>query len=178
MWTVSSAFIWDITFKSVFLNLLQEHPAPATSPAGVLFLYNQNMIKDCFKYTFKCLLYFWCPFGRAGRKEYSYFNNTTLVLACLFVWAIKHLSSHNPALLDTLANEYKIGLCCACVLVVLAAYSVLVRRGHDLGYNWLSTLFHSSEFTMLKGWKFNRRLFKEEGSPFPNEYGPAPEENR
>ncbi|WP_428056581.1 DUF805 domain-containing protein [Candidatus Avelusimicrobium alvi] len=136
------------------------------------------MIKDCLKYTFKCLLYFWCPFGRASRKEYAYFSNTTLVLACLFVWAIKHLSSHNPALLDTLASEYKLGLCCACVLVVLAEYSVLVRRGHDLGYNWLSTLFYSSEFTMLKGWKFNRRLFKEEGSAFPNEYGPAPEENK
>lgn len=143
-----------------------------------LFLYNNIMLKDVFIYTLKCLLYFWCPFGRASRKEYAYYNNTTLVLALLVVAAIKYLPPHKLEWLYAFANEFKVALCCACAVVVLASYSVLVRRGHDLGYNWFSTLFRSSECMMLKGWQFNRRLFKEEGSPLPNEYGPAPEENR
>ena len=136
-----------------------------------------QFIANIIFYTFKCLFLFWCPCGRAGRKEYAYYNNTTLMLAVLMVWAFKYLPTHNPELWHILVNDCAKVLCAVCVWVVLASYSVLVRRGHDLGYGWFATLFHSSECMMLKGWQFNRRLFKEEGSPFPNKYGPAPKEN-
>lgn len=128
--------------------------------------------------TLKCLLLCFCPFGRAGRKEYTYYNHTTLVLAVLVVGAFKYLPARNPALWDTLSNNYTWVLVGGCVWVVVASYSVLVRRGHDLGYGWFATLWHSSECMMFKGWQFNRRLFKEEGSPLPNKYGPAPKENQ
>lgn len=137
-----------------------------------------QFIANIIFYTLKCLLLCFYPFGRAGRKEYTYYNNTTLALAVLVVGAFKYLPTHNPALWNTLAHNYKWGLVGGCVWVVLASYSVLVRRGHDLGYSWFATLWRSSECMMFKGWQFNRRLFKEEGSPLPNKYGPAPKENQ
>lgn len=91
------------------------------------------MLKDVFIYTLKCLLYFWCPFGRASRKEYAYYNNTTLVLALLVVAAIKYLPPHKLEWLYAFANEFKVALCCICAVVVLASYSVLVRRGQTWG---------------------------------------------
>ena len=136
-----------------------------------------QFIANIIFYTLKCLLLCFYPFGRAGRKEYTYYNNTTLALAVLVVGAFKYLPTHNPALWNTLAHNYKWVLVGGCVWVVLASYSVLVRRGHDLGYSWFATLWRSSECMMLKGWQFNRRLFNEAGSPLPNEYGPAPKEN-
>lgn len=136
-----------------------------------------QFIANIIFYTLKCLLLCFYPFGRAGRKEYTYYNNTTLALAVLVVGAFKYLPTHNPALWNTLAHNYKWVLVGGCVWVVLASYSVLVRRGHDLGYSWFATLWRSSECMMLKGWQFNRRLFNEEGSHLPNEYGPAPKEN-
>lgn len=127
-------------------------------------------------YTLKCLLYFWCPFGRAGRKEFSYFYNVVLVCA-LSVWLLDtYLSHHNPALLETLRQQAEPVGICLCIVVALAMTTSLIRRGHDLGYGGFSSyikftpgLFHTS---------FRNRLFKEDGPATPNEFGPAPKENK
>lgn len=135
-------------------------------------------IANIIFYTLKCLLLCFYPFGRAGRKEYTYYNHTTLALAVLVVGAFKYLPARNPALWDTLSNNYTWVLVGGCVWVVVASYSVLVRRGHDLGYSGPATFRRCLNYWRFSNWQFySQQLMGQEGSPLPNEYGPAPKEN-
>ena len=121
---------------------------------------------------------FWCPFGRASRIEYVYSHRAPAFVAFTAIIIMLFLPPHKLERVLALITEYQVVLYSICAVMFVGSWTLQVRRGHDLGYNWFSTLFRSSECMMFKGWQFNRRLFKEEGSPLPNEYGPAPEENR
>lgn len=119
-------------------------------------------ILDFIKYGIKGLLLFWCPFGRAGRKEYGCFVLLVFVAALLvFLLAPEYMARFN------IAADFKTVL-----LFIWILENAAIRRGHDLGYNAGYTVLHN-----LKGSGFVARLFQEKGSCLPNEYGPAPEEN-
>ena len=137
-----------------------------------------EIILDGIKYSVKSLVLFWCPFGRASRKEYVYGIRAPGVVAFIAIIIMLFLPPHRLEQALALINEYQVALYSVCAVALVGSWTLLVRRGHDLGYGWFATLWHSSECMMFKGWQFNRRLFKEEGSPLPNKYGPAPKENR
>ena len=133
------------------------------------------MLKDVFIYTLKCLLYFWCPFGRASRKEFSCFYTAVIVVAGM-IWAlVECLPVRQQGLVDELIARFEIPLICLCVVVAFALTTALIRRGHDLGYGGLTTYIKSAPGLFHRD--FCHRLFKEDGSAEPNKYGPAPKEN-
>ena len=121
---------------------------------------------------------FWCPFGRASRKEYIYSHRAPAFAAFTAIIIMLFLPPHKLEQALALINEYQVALYSVCAVMFVGSWTLLVRRGHDLGYSWSATLRRCLNYWKGSNWQFYDRLMSEEGSPFPNEYGPAPEENK
>ena len=138
-----------------------------------------EIILDGIKYSLKCLVLFWCPFGRASRKEYVYSIRAPRVVAFIAIIIMLFLPPHKLEQALALINEYQVALYSACAVMLVGSWNLLVRRGHDLGYSWSATLRRSLNYWKCSNWQFYyQQLMGQEGSPWPNEYGPAPKENR
>ncbi len=138
-----------------------------------------EIILDGIKYSLKCLVLFWCPFGRASRKEYVYCIRAPRVVAFIAIIIMLFLPPHKLEQALALINEYQVALYSVCAVMLVGSWNLLVRRGHDLGYSWSATLRRSLNYWSFSNWQFYyQQLMGQEGSPLPNEYGPAPKENQ
>lgn len=127
---------------------------------------------------FKCMALFWCPFGRASRIEYVYSHRAPAFVAFTAIIIMLFLPPHKLEQALALINEYQVALYSVCAVMFVGSWTLQVRRGHDLGYSGFATLRRTFNYWKGSNWQFYDRLMSEEGSPFPNEYGPAPEENK
>lgn len=121
---------------------------------------------------------FWCPFGRASRIEYVYSHRAPAFVAFTAIIIMLFLPPHKLEQALALINEYQVALYSVCAVMFVGSWTLQVRRGHDLGYSWSATVRRILNYWHFSNWQFYDRLMSEEGSPFPNEYGPAPEENK
>ena len=138
-----------------------------------------EIILDGIKYSVKCLVLFWCPFGRASRKEYVYSIRAPRVVAFIAIIIMLFLPPHKLEQALALINEYQVALYSVCAVMFVGSWNLLVRRGHDLGYSWSATLRRCLNYWKGSNWQFYyQQLMGQEGSPWPNEYGPAPKENQ
>lgn len=136
-----------------------------------------KIILDGFKSTLKCLILFWCPFGRTSRKTYQYFSMTCIIgvaglVAILVIWP-KH---YFPLILSKLLAPALPYLYLGGIVLVVAVLMAIIRRGHDLDIGTFSTILNMA--ARYGNASFFLRLSQEEGSAEPNKYGPAPEENK
>lgn len=138
-----------------------------------------QIILDGIKYSVKSLVLFWCPFGRASRKEYVYSIRAPRVVAFIAIIIMLFLPPHKLEQALALINEYQVALYSVCAVMFVGSWNLLVRRGHDLGYSWSATLRRCLNYWKGSNWQFYyQQLMGQEGSPWPNEYGPAPQENQ
>lgn len=138
-----------------------------------------QIILDGIKYSVKSLVLFWCPFGRASRKEYVYSIRAPRVVAFIAIIIMLFLPPHKLEQALALINEYQVALYSVCAVMFVGSWNLLVRRGHDLGYSWSATLRRCLNYWKGSNWQFYyQQLMGQEGSPWPNEYGPAPKENQ
>ena len=147
---------------------------------GDSFCYNKVMeiILDGIKYSVKCLVLFWCPFGRASRKEYVYSHRAPAFAAFTAIIIMLFLPPHKLEQALALINEYQVALYSVCAVMFVGSWTLQVRRGHDLGYSGFATLRRTFNYWKGSNWQFYyQQLMGQEGSPLPNEYGPAPKEN-
>lgn len=121
---------------------------------------------------------FWCPFGRASRIEYVYSHRAPAFVAFTAIIIMLFLPPHKLERVLALITEYQVVLYSICAVMFVGSWTRQVRRGHDLGYSGFATLRRTFNYWKGSNWQFYDRLMSEEGSPFPNEYGPAPEENK
>lgn len=121
---------------------------------------------------------FWCPFGRASRIEYVYSHRAPAFVAFTAIIIMLFLPPHKLEQALALINEYQVALYSVCAVMFVGSWTLQVCRGHDLGYSGFATLRRTFNYWKGSNWQFYDRLMSEEGSPFPNEYGPAPEENK
>lgn len=121
---------------------------------------------------------FWCPFGRASRIEYVYSHRAPAFMAFTAIIIMLFLPPHKLERVLALITEYQVVLYSICAVMFVGSWTRQVRRGHDLGYSGFATLRRTFNYWKGSNWQFYDRLMSEEGSPFPNEYGPAPEENK
>ena len=145
-----------------------------------LFCYNNVMeiILDGIKYAVKSMVLFWCPFGRASRKEYVYGMRAPGVVAFIAIIIMLFLPPHKMEQALALINEYQVALYSVCAVALVGSWTLLVRRGHDLGYSGPATFRRCLNYWRFSNWQFySQQLMGQEGSPLPNEYGPAPKEN-
>ena len=108
------------------------------------------------------LLLCWYPGGRDSRKQYRCFIVFVFCAAFGWSWAAHQLWAQGKE------PFYLYGVL---GWLVLALYMSAVRRGHDLGY--------SAGYTLQHYWRFSAYpllLLKQEGQPYANEYGPAPQD--
>lgn len=141
--------------------------------------YIMQIILDGIKYSVKSLVLFWCPFGRASRKEYVYSIRAPRVVAFIAIIIMLFLPPHKLEQALALINEYQVALYSVCAVMFVGSWNLLVRRGHDLGYSWSATLRRCLNYWKGSNWQFYyQQLMGQEGSPWPNEYGPAPKENQ
>ena len=147
---------------------------------GDSFCYNKVMeiILDGIKYAVKSLVLFWCPFGRASRKEYVYSHRAPAFAAFIAIIIMLCLPPHKLEQALALINEYQVALYSVCAVMLVGSWNLLVRRGHDLGYSGSTTLRRCLNYWHFSNWQFYyQQLMLQEGSRLPNEYGPAPKEN-
>ena len=137
-----------------------------------------QIILDGLKYSLKCMALFWCPFGRASRIEYVYSHRAPAFVAFTAIIIMLFLPPHKLEQALALITEYQVVLYSICAVMFAGTCTELIRRGHDLGYSWSATVRRILNYWHFSNWQFYDRLMSEEGSPFPNEYGPAPEENK
>lgn len=138
-----------------------------------------QIILDGIKYSVKSLVLFWCPFGRASRKEYVYSIRAPRVVAFIAIIIMLFLPPHKLEQALALINEYQVALYSVCAVMFVGSWNLLVRRGHDLGYSGFATLRRTFNYWKGSNWQFYyQQLMGQEGSPWPNEYGPAPKENQ
>lgn len=138
-----------------------------------------QIILDGIKYSVKSLVLFWCPFGRASRIEYVYSHRAPRVVAFIAIIIMLFLPPHKLEQALALINEYQVALYSVCAVMFVGSWNLLVRRGHDLGYSWSATLRRCLNYWKGSNWQFYyQQLMGQEGSPWPNEYGPAPKENQ
>ncbi len=133
-------------------------------------------ILNALKSTLKCLLLFWCPFGRTSRKTYQYFIMTCVIcvagpVALLVIWPKQYF----PLILSKLLAQSYPYLLLGGIVLVVAVLMAVIRRGHDLGIGAFSTILNMA--ARYGNAVFCLRLSQEEGSAEPNKYGPAPKEN-
>ncbi len=141
-----------------------------------LFCYNKVMqiILDGFKSTLKCLVLFWCPFGRTSRKTYQYFIITCVICGVGLVGVFWGLSHYYPLILSKLLIRTLPYLYLGGIILIVAFLMAIIRRGHDLEIGAFSAILSMAS----RSTSFFLRLSQEEGSPEPNKYGPAPKENQ
>lgn len=137
-----------------------------------------KIILDGFKSTLKCLILFWCPFGRTSRKTYQYFSMTCIIgvaglVAILVIWP-KH---YFPLILSKLLVPTLPYLYLGGIVLVVALMMLIIRRAHDLDIGTFCTI-RNMMASRYGNVGFFLRLSQEEGSAEPNKYGPAPEENK
>ena len=137
---------------------------------------------NAVKYSLKSILLFWYPFGRASAKAYRYCIWTisgVVLSAVLFIWILDYRFPDSKIFrlitgaIDRTSPSYGAA---ALLVLFFTMLSAVIRRGHDLGYSAFYTVTHSGRG--FWGMDFARELTSQEGSPYANEYGPAPEENR
>ena len=122
---------------------------------------------------------FWCPFGRASRIEYVYSHRAPAFVAFTAIIIMLFLPPHKLERVLALITEYQVVLYSICAVMFVGSWNLLVRRGHDLGYSWSATLRRCLNYWSFSNWQFYyQQLMGQEGSPWPNEYGPAPKENQ
>lgn len=137
-----------------------------------------QIILDGFKSTLKCLILFWCPFGRTSRKTYQYFILTCVIcvvgpVILLVIWP-KH---YFPLILSKLLAPTLPYLYLGGIVLVVALMMLIIRRAHDLDIGTFCTI-RNMMASRYGNASFFLRLSQEEGSSEPNKYGPAPEENK
>ena len=99
-----------------------------------LFCYNNVMeiILDGIKYSVKSLVLFWCPFGRASRKEYVYSHRAPAFAAFTAIIIMLFLPPHKLEQALALINEYQVALYSVCAVALVGSWKAIWLRSRAL----------------------------------------------